>query len=59
MDPELDFGGPYCLFHVKSFSTLLFVIGNTAVRGHGTPGPPGSTPVWGCKLLSLYEKLRI
>ena len=32
-DPELDFGGRglYCLFHVRSFLTLLFAVGNIAI----------------------------
>ena len=31
-DPELDFGwGLNCIFHVKSFLTLLLAIGNIAV----------------------------
>ena len=34
-NPELDFGGHKCLFHLKSFLSLLFAIGNIAVlRGH-------------------------
>ena len=37
-------GGHNCLFHLKSFLTLLFAIGNIAVGGHG-PRPPGSAPV--------------
>ena len=33
-DPGLDFGGGLnCLFHVNSFFTLLFAIGNIAVWG--------------------------
>ena len=43
-NPELDFGGHNCLFHVKSFVILLFAIGNIAFWGNG-PLPPGSTPV--------------
>ena len=40
-DLELDFGGgPYCLYHVKSFLTLLFAIRNIDVWGYA----PGSTP---------------
>lgn len=37
----MDFGGPsdsfYCLFYVGSFLTLLFAIGNIAVRGSIVP----------------------
>ena len=32
-DPGLEFGGLNCLFHVNSFLTLLFAIGNIAVWG--------------------------
>ena len=39
VDPELDFGGVNCLFHVKSFLTLLFAIGNIADWGPWRPAP--------------------
>ena len=39
-NPELDFWGDHkCLFHVKSFITLLFAIGNIAVWGSCPPAP--------------------
>ena len=44
VDPELEFGGLNCVFHVKSFLLLLLAIGSIAVLGgHGSP-PPGSAP---------------
>ena len=43
-DSKLEFGGVYCLFDVRSFSTLLFAIGNIAVRGH-RPLDPNYTQV--------------
>ena len=38
--PELDFGGHKCHFHVKSFLTLLFTIGNIAIWGPCPPNLP-------------------
>ena len=42
-DPELDFEGwrLNCLFHVKSFLSLLFAVRNVSVWG---PWPPGIRP---------------
>ena len=36
-NPKLDFGGHKCLFHVKSYLTVLFGIGNIAVWGAMAP----------------------
>ena len=58
MDPELDFGrGPFCLFHVRSFLTLLFSIGNIAIWGGGAR-PPGSAFDDDFYLLSCLEYIR-
>ena len=40
-------GDHKCLFHVKSFLTLLFAVGNIAVWGHGPP--PLDTPPSGAE----------
>ena len=39
-NPELDFGGFKFLFHVESFLTLLFAIGNIAIWVTWPPDPP-------------------
>ena len=41
-DPELDFGGMYCLFQKRSSFTLLLPIANIAILGETMPQPPGS-----------------
>ena len=53
VDPKLDFGGGgasdsfHCLFHVRSFLTPLFAIGNITVwEGPWSCGPFGSPPVY-------------
>ena len=56
-DPELDFEGAIiqnwtlrgrkCLFHVKSFLTLLFAIGHIDVWGAMVPLVPGQITVGG------------
>ena len=43
-NPELDFGGHKCPFHVKIFVTLLFAIGSIAVWGAMAPCLPWIRP---------------
>ena len=57
-NPELDFGGFKFLFHVESFLTLLFAIGNIAIW---VTWPPGSTPGGGYFLAhgNLPEQVQV
>ena len=57
-DPELDFGGPTCLFHVKSSLTLLCTMGNITVGGHGSPAP-GSVPVVAYDIVHERDKFQL
>ena len=44
-DPELNFGGHYCLFYARSFITQLFAIGDATYLGGHCPLPPLDPPL--------------
>ena len=55
-DPEMDIlGGLNCLFHAKSFLTLLFAIRNIAVWGSLGPRPPGYALTGWCNWWKKYS----